>query len=405
VSNLLGYELERVRARATITSSFRGGGTGFFSASVATAGVPADPNLELRLPNALPQALGLGIGCSFEVEVPLWRFAARAQLLIADAAELQNLSCPPPRLVGVAVPRPTRVVMTFDRALDPNSVRPSAVTLPGLSVTAAFATTSGVVVDTSAQVDGRSYTVGVTSAVTDRRGVSIDPQFSSRSFFGAPTRPVLVVNEVSTTITGGCDLVEVRVVSGGSVGGYVVRHRDQILATLPNVAVQPNDLFVVHANAQNPTCNPGGALDETSPSGYPASSYATNYDGAYDVYAMGGGLVTTDSVIAVLDDRGEMIDAVAFADALTGTAANATEDAAAAAALLGEWRTAAGTVPLDGFVDDTFSAAAVQGLAATTNVPSGTSLQRTSNLDRNHAGDWGTGPLPSTFGRLNAGQF
>jgi hypothetical protein len=178
------------------------------------------------------------------------------------------------------------------------------------------------------------------------------------------------------------------------------------LATLPNVSVQPNDLFVVHASGQSPTCNPGGALDErTGPTDYPALRYTTNFDGAYDLYAGGGGLVTTDSVVTVLDDRGEVVDAVAFADAPTGTAANASEDAAAAAALLGEWRTSSGSIPSDGFIDDAFCAAAVQGLAATSNTPSGTSLQRTSNLDRNHAGDWGVAPIQSTWGALNAGQF
>ena len=66
----------------------------------------------------------------------------------------------------------------------------------------------------------------------------------------------------------------------------------------------------------------------------------------------------------------------------------------------GEWTTREGDVPNGGFVDDTFSANAVQGLGdeATDGT---TSLQRTEGEDNNHAGDW-SGPAPASWGQPNA---
>jgi hypothetical protein len=215
------------------------------------------------------------------------------------------------------------------------------------------------------------------------------------------------INEVNANISGGCDLVELRVISGGSLAGFQVRQHDGAIVTFPaGFMVATNDLIVVHATGMSATCNGGGTTvpaDETSaPNAVPASSVSSNFDGAFDFYSADGGITASTNVITVVDPTSVIIDAVLLADAATGTAAVSQEAAAATVAAAGEWTTPAGTVPAGGFVDDDFRANAVLDLNGTGTAAAGESIRRTDNLDTDHTGGWAQGA--STFGAINAGQ-
>ncbi|MEZ4249093.1 MAG: hypothetical protein R3B99_12740 [Polyangiales bacterium] len=129
---------------------------------------------------------------------------------------------------------------------------------------------------------------------------------------------------------------------------------------------------------------------------------STNYDTAYDVYSTDTGLTDTDNVFGLIDAAGAFVDVVFVADDPTGSAAGASETAAASAAAAGQWTTPAGAVPAGGFIDDEFCANAVQDSNATGNLASGESLQRNDDADTNHTGGWTQ--AANSWGVLNAGQ-
>lgn len=95
VSNLGDYESELIHLAGTVRSDFANAGTGFQSAQIETAGVPAMTNLRLRLPETLRATLGLRNGCTFTIDAtPLWRFNAQAQPSAWTAADIMVGTCP-----------------------------------------------------------------------------------------------------------------------------------------------------------------------------------------------------------------------------------------------------------------------------------------------------------------------
>ena len=132
VSNLDGYESELVRVDATISGAFATTGSGHVSASSSTAGLPADPNLRLRLPTTLHDELDLAQGCSLTLLAgPMWRFAGTAQPSAYAAEDLQIASCPGPTVVSAVAPSATSVVVTFDRTHRPRLRRERCVAVHG----------------------------------------------------------------------------------------------------------------------------------------------------------------------------------------------------------------------------------------------------------------------------------
>lgn len=408
VSALTDYEAELVRASGTVSSGFRPAGSLFVTARVETAAVIGEPNLELRLPTTVNEIVGLGFGCSFTVQNPLWRFEARAQLQAFSAGELTAVTCPPVRLVTAAASSPTRVLLAFDRPVAASSVLSNGSQFTfsnGLVATGARVVGGNVIVSTTTQQALAGYSVTVSGTVQDVRGGAVDPNFRTASFSGSPPTALVRVNEVNANIAGGCDLVELRVERGGSMDGWVLRNRDLVLATFTGLSVIANQYVVVHATGASATCNPLGVSggEVVSPTDQPRATFPTNFDGAFDWYSTQGGIVNTDTVLALYDGNGNIVDAVLVSDDPTGTTANASEDAAQLVAAVGEWTTPQGTVPSGGFVDDTFCAAAVAGLDLTGTDATGNTLQRTSNADTNTALDW-TSSGPATWGALNPGQ-
>lgn len=408
VSNVSGYELELVRANATIAAGFRNAGSFFQSARIETMGVIGDPSFELRLPTAVNDALGLGFGCSFTVVNPLWRFEVRPQLQAFSAGELTNLSCPAARLVTASAPNPTRVILSFDRGISAASITPngSQVTFTGgLRATAARAVGNNLIVTTTAQTPLTNYQVTVAGSVTDARSNPVDPNFRLASFSGSPATAVVKINEVNANIAQGCDLVELRVERGGSLDGWTLRNRDIVVVTFAGLNVATNQFVVVHATGANATCNPSGIAggELSSPSEQPRALVTTNFDGAFDWYSPQGGIVNTDTVLALLDAAGNVVDAVLLADDPVGATANGSEDAAHLVASVGEWTNVAGGVPPGGFVDDSFCSSAVTGLNATATDPIGVTLQRTGNADTNTTIDW-SNQTSASWGAMNLGQ-
>lgn len=120
VTNLQGYEHELVTVTGTLAGDFGPGGTGFVQAPFATAALPSDPLLRLRIPTSLMGPLNLRAGCTLTVAAtPLWRFDMTAQPSAWTSRDVLDTSCPPPGMdSGVDVPAPpvdTGVDVPVDR--------------------------------------------------------------------------------------------------------------------------------------------------------------------------------------------------------------------------------------------------------------------------------------------------
>ena len=68
----------------------------------------------------------------------------------------------------------------------------------------------------------------------------------------------LVINELKANITGNCDLVELRVIEGGSMLNITLKERLNDILTFPDFPVAKDDIIVVHFNfdGEDETCNP-----------------------------------------------------------------------------------------------------------------------------------------------------
>lgn len=225
-----------------------------------------------------------------------------------------------------------------------------------------------------------------------------DSMADASAFADAGARAALVrINELNANISKGCDLIELRVVEGGSMAGLELWSRTAALLEFSAFEVKGGDLIVVHLNADE--CAPGQRNEVASRSEGPGpGTYAT----AYDWFSRSPGIANTDTVLTLYDAQGKIMDAALFSDDPTGTAAAASEEQAAIVARAHQWASIAGTIPAAGFVDDAFNAHAVQDLNATGVAPSGTSIGRRGEEDTNTKSDWAQGP--SSWGKPNAGQ-
>ncbi|MFH1807582.1 MAG: hypothetical protein ABIJ09_02465 [Pseudomonadota bacterium] len=223
---------------------------------------------------------------------------------------------------------------------------------------------------------------------------------------GCAAPAVLRFNEVNANISGGCDLIELRVIQGGQLDGYHLMERTDPLVVLPPITVNTNDYIVLHLNGNSTNCSPGGAVAEyISPSGLPRATYGTTYDTAWDFYLADQNLTFTDNVLTMFGNDSAIVDAVLLSDALTGSAAADSETQAELVRAAGQWLKADGTAATSGFfVDDNFSANAVQGLGSTGTSASGDSIQRIDDDDTNKMGDWTSANEAPTWGANNAGQ-
>lgn len=403
VSRVGDYESELVVVSATIAQAPSFGGTGHTGMDLATDGLQGEPNFELRIPQALQEQLGLERGCVLTVaHTPLWRFNAKAQVSAWRREDFAGILCSPTALVSAVAPSSSEVVLTFSRALDPDSlVDPASQIVFDHGLLAVDAQVDGAAlrVTTSAQSPGEVYTASVGAGLLDVLGQPVE---ATASFDGYLTTAQLALNELGVAITNGCDLVELRAIEGGTVAGYTLRERTSLAFSLPGLVLRRNDLVVLHFNSGNASCRSPGIADETTgPAQYPSAAHPLNFDGAYDLYTSRGGLTMTNNVFTLLGPGGVIVDAVFATSSTVGPAANDTNNQAATVANAGQWEMVGGGVPSGGFVNDSFHPHAVFGLDASNRV---LSLQRISNQDTNTKADWTATATTSSWGQINAGQ-
>ena len=403
VSNLDGYEAELLSAQITIVGAMEFAGNSFVAATVDTE-VLFGSDLRFRIPDGLQEQINLAPGCVLNFVGPMWRYRDTAQLSVYNASAVTDINCPGTVIIDAVAPRPTEVRLGFSRDLQADSLQANGTqfSINGLDVTSASLSGGNtVVLVTEAQVSEAAYTVTVDETLLDASGNALDPEGRSIDFAGFTQGLRLRLTELSANIRSGCDLIELVALGAGSIEGYTLKERTSTILTFPAITVAAEDRIVVHLNSSSGTCNPSGAVTETQSKGEQANAqHEKNFDTAWDVWIEDRGLTATDNVFQVLGVEGFIQDAVLVSDAPTGTAASASERAAAAVVDAGEWTTLAGNVPEGGFVDDSFSAHAAQGLGDE-EADGSTSLQRTEGQDNNHAGDW-TGPAPASWGAVNA---
>lgn len=400
VTALNDYTSELVAVTGTLTSDLGGAGTGHLKADFDTAAIVGNPDLSLRMPEMLANELNLMMGCTFSTTgTPLWRFRDEVQAHIWTSDELENVTCPPPVVVGAVATSDTEVVVEFDRAIDPASVTdaPNQFTIPSLTVSAAAVSGRLVTLTTSDQVGGDPYTVTVAVSVMDIFGAALDGANNTAMFNGFLTPATIRINEIAANEANNCDLLELRIIDGGSLEGFQVTERTSTILTFPTLVVNTNDFVILHFD--NADCNPDGAADETMAADeQPVATYSTNFDTAYDLYMTDTGMTSTDNVITLLNPSGAIVDAVLLSDNATGTAANGSESQAAVVAAAGEWENVGGGTPPGGYIDEAFSSNAVLDL----NGPD--TIQRIDDNDTNTKDDWTATNAAATWGMLNAGQ-
>ncbi len=398
------YEAELVSASFTLAEAFRSGGPGHSLVRIDLAGEPGRVG-SLRVPENLPSELDLVPTCVLAVRgTPARRFMTRFDLQAWSAEDFDIESCPAPHVLHAVAVNATTVRVSFDRRLDPASLRSDGaqfIFTGGIQATHAVLDGAGrdVLVTTTSQSSTTTYNLVIAATVTDQLGTVLDGV--NTSFLGYRAPAVVRLNEVNANIAQTCDLVELRVVQGGSMDGFVLTVSTNLSLTFRLLAVATHDRVVVHyGNADD--CSSGSGNETQAMDEQWVGAYPENYDTAFDWYALSGGLSNTNNVLVLRNAAGVIVDAALMSSALTGSVAEEAELRAVDVAAALQWTTQTGTIPDTGYVDDAFRAHAVQSLSGTGTSASGTSLQRVDDADRNRASDWAV--APSTWGSLNVGQ-
>jgi hypothetical protein len=409
------YTSELVRAAFTVDGNMYADGLGFVTAQVWTDVVYGEDWFRVRLPEALEQdVIGLEGGCLLYLAgSPLWRSYDQVLFLVHSMSDLAAVDCPEPYISLITVESGTQLRIELNRALDPASVAPDGSQFTfddDLQATSAVVSGRFLTLTTTPQNPGQLYTLEVASSVNDVFGKSL-PAGNGFVFEGGRSRASVHINELKLNIVPGCDLVELRVVSPGSMAGYDLRSQNTTVLTFGDLQVDTNDLVMVHFDATDASCRRAGSLNETAaPGEQPRSDFPANFDTAYDWYTNYQGPAVAPGVLALRDDQDRIIDAVLVTDSSSQDTTLQTESAAELVVLADEWHTPSGTVPPDGFVDAAFHDNAVPGVDVDeVSVTQGfgaldgaRSLQRSRNADNDHAGDWTT--AVHSFGAVNAGQ-
>ncbi|MEM9692430.1 MAG: hypothetical protein AAGA56_07785 [Myxococcota bacterium] len=399
-------ESELITVAGTVVEDFRGAAPGHRAADIDTAGSTGDSNLRLRLTEEVLEASALRNGCTFTVtEVPLWRFRSVAQVSAWAEADIVANTCPAPELVDVRATAANTIEIEFDAPLDPATLesdgRQFTFDVAGLTATAAVLNGNVVTVTTTAQPAGAAIEVTVDATLLDTFGAPVDSASNSLSFNGFTTPATVLIHEVNANISSGCDLIELRVTGAGSMDGFELRERTSVVLTFGALQVQTDDIIVVHFNASNAACGRNGAVDETtSVTEQAAATFSANYDTAYDWWSADSGLTRTDNVFTLYDDVGTIIDALFASDDNGNTAAGTTETQAAVVSAAGQWFALDGTSPV--FEDQVFLDASVLDLDGTGTSATGSSIQRSNDMDTNRSTGWTQ--TNSSWGLLNTGQ-
>jgi hypothetical protein len=414
VSNIAAYDARIVNVTGTFADAAVSGGQGFQRFTLTTTGISGDTNLQLRAPTTLIDSLDMVATCTITaMAVPVSRFNAAAEIGVYSAADFGLSNCPAPKVVSATALSSTSLRVTFSRNVDAATVMADASQFTAAGLTLSNPVVSGrtVTLTTDAQTAGTTYDVVVANTVKDLQGSALATTLDA-NFTGFTVLAGVRINEVNANIGGGCDLIELRVVTPGTMAGFMLTERTgttsngEMSFTFPaGFNVQKNDLIVVHTNSASTTCNPGGATNETTTiNAQPHAMFGANYDTAYDFYSTDTGLTSTDNVFTLLDSTGLIVDALLASDDPAGaSAASASETAAASVLAANQWSPP--TSQVGAYIDTVFRMNAADDLNATGTAASGTSIQRVDDNDTNAKADWTTGAgATSTFGALNAGQ-
>jgi hypothetical protein len=404
VSALEDYESELISARATISTDFRPIDLYHSYAQAETSGITNNVRLVFSLPNALQNEIHLVEGCVIDIErTPLWRYRGEAQLHAWERRDIAAADCPPTSVTDAIAVNPTQVRVVFDRAIDPGSISDATNQFlfdGGLEVQSASVTGTTIILTTGTQEEGRLYRLTVASTVTDVLAAPINDNARTVEFLGFMPPAEIQINEIKANVPGGCDLLELRVIIGGSLDGVQILERTQSILTFRNLIMEGGEIIVMHSAPIESSCNPGGSGNEiTGPTEQPASAFPGNFDSAYDWYASTA-LSLLPNVITVVDVNGAVLDGVLFTTSATNDAIPEESEIQAAALVSAKaWEMVGGGVPAGGFVGLDFSAHAAEGLMA-----SG-SIARVDDNDDDNESDWVvTSESTISFGALNPGQ-
>jgi hypothetical protein len=236
----------------------------------------------------------------------------------AQTPGLANGANPAPQVVSASAVSATEVRVVFNDELASASLAGN-VSVAGLGVSTATLFDANIVsvTTTVSQTPGQRYTAQATAAVTDVQGTALIAP-TSADFCGFSSTPVaVIINEVAPNLGASRDLVELRVTAPGPLQGMVLRQNPTsatsggtVLATLPNICAQLNDLVVVHLT---PLAGPVNEL--LTKNEQPVATFTQNYDNAWDVVGNATGITYTDTVLSVhRSSTGTVVDAVVFSD-------------------------------------------------------------------------------------------
>lgn len=403
VSAIGSYEHELVTVTGTVADVFGSAGTGNVQAVIETAGITGEANLLLRMPAALADTLDIANACTFTAgPTPLWRFNPQAQVSAGVAGDIAIATCPEPTVVSAVPASATELVVNFDRLIGTVNADGSEFTFDnGLTAVAAVASGRTVTLTTTPQVIGTTYTVTVAATVLDTRGSGVNGAANTAMFQAFEVPAILRINEVGANIDPNCDLMELRVMVTGQLGGITVEERGAVVHTFPSMGVTAGDIIVLHFDAND--CNETNAVDETTAkNAQDNATHPRNYDSAWDFYTTDGGLTRTNNVFGLKSAVGDFLDALLAWDATSTTTAGGTNSSAAEVATAGHWVIVGGGVPTNGFVDADFNDNAAIDLDGS-NTVAGDSIQRNDDDDNNDKDDW-VYTAPS-WGLPNTGQL
>jgi hypothetical protein len=311
VTNVDMYESRAIRISGSLAANFIAAGAPQVATPIATMGL-TDPNLRLRMPDAIRAQYGLGAGCTVTADYGvMWRFNTVAQPSVYDPTSLKNMTCAPPTVVNAVPLSQTQVVVNFDRPLDPNTVQASDFTFTGgLMAQNVMVNGTAVTITTTAQTGGTSYTV-TAATLNDVLGTPIGTP-NTAMFNGYSAVAGLLFNEINPNIGSSHDLIELLVTQSGSTNGITILQKGTVvdtLATLPDVNVTAGDLIVVHLVPATAT-GAAPASETTSKTQYANAMYSANYDGAWDFLGGTTGLSYSNRVLEIDAPGGVVLDAL-----------------------------------------------------------------------------------------------
>ena len=142
------------------------------------------------------------------------------------------------------------------------------------------------------------FAIKVSDEVPNQSAIS---NIVTQSTSAAVSTATLMITEVSPNITSSFDLVEIKVISGGTLTGLRLQQNTTTtpttIITFPAVTVLTGDIIVVHGTgATEPGAAPGS--ESTAKNQYPVGTYSANYDNAWDFHGTAG-LTATDITLLI----------------------------------------------------------------------------------------------------------